>query len=136
MNAVSSLLPLHYDIVSPIPLTDSPPLNPMDLTQGDIESFPSFYSPPLEKKKFTLEEHFYFENIKASSYNDRPLSVVEASSSVVERASSTPPDSPLLYLMKYHPSFFVCFRLTDVFCTLEGIFYDFIYFEYNLIFLM
>ena len=106
MNAVSSPLPLHYDTISPLPLTDSPPLDLINLTLDDIESLPSFYSPSLEPMKFTLEEHFYFKDIKASSSNDEPLSIVEALSSLPARASLTPLDSQVLYPMKYHPSFF------------------------------
>ena len=99
---------------------DSPPLDPINL--------PSFYSPPLEPMKFTLEEQFYFENMKASSSNVRPLYVGEASSSaaagtswtnvrplfVGEASSSagagtswTPPDSPVSYAKKYYPGFFI-----------------------------
>ena len=136
MNAVSSPLSLHSNTISPLPLMDSPSLDPMNLTLDYIESLPSFYSPLLEPMKFTLEEHFYFKYIKASSSNGRPLSVVETLSSTAAGASSTPPDSQVLYLMKYHPGFFLCFRLTNVFCTMEGIFCNFVYFEYNLIFLM
>ena len=82
MNAVSSSLQLLSDTISLLPLKDSPPLDPMNLILDNIESLPSFYFPPLKPMKFTLEEHFYFEDIKASSFNDGPLSVAETSSSV------------------------------------------------------